>query len=275
MTYFQILAVFILPPLLILALLTPVEVWRWLFARAKNRPAPPPDWRPYIIIGGHVLLALVYTTPWDNYLVATNVWWYDPNLVTGITIGYVPIEEYTFFVVQTLLTGFWTLALMRTVFREQPGRLRPLRPNQHLRQWSTIVLGAAWLVSTIVLFSGWTPGTYLTLILSWAFIPVLIQFGFGADILWYNRGLLLAAIIPPTLYLWVLDHVALTDGTWVIDPVQTTGIKLGVIPLEEMVFFFMTNVLIGFGVTLMLSPDSQARAKALLASWRERRKPKA
>ena len=23
----------------------------------------------------------VYTTPWDNYLVATNVWWYDPALV--------------------------------------------------------------------------------------------------------------------------------------------------------------------------------------------------
>jgi lycopene beta-cyclase len=51
------------------------------------------------------LIALVYTTPWDNYLVATGVWHYDPKLVLNITIGYVPIEEYSFFVLQTFLTG--------------------------------------------------------------------------------------------------------------------------------------------------------------------------
>ena len=30
-----------------------------------------------------VLIAVIYTTPWDNYLVATEVWWYDPASVTG------------------------------------------------------------------------------------------------------------------------------------------------------------------------------------------------
>ncbi len=49
-------------------------------------------------IGIHVLLAVAYTTPWDNYLVATGVWYYNPSLVTGLVLGYGPIEEYTFFV---------------------------------------------------------------------------------------------------------------------------------------------------------------------------------
>ena len=36
------------------------------------------------------MIAVVYTTHWDNYLVATRVWWYDPALVSGIgVINYV------------------------------------------------------------------------------------------------------------------------------------------------------------------------------------------
>ena len=59
---------------------------------------------------GVVTLAVIYTTPWDNYLVATRVWYYNPQLVMNVTLGYVPIEEYAFFILQTLLTGlfvFW------------------------------------------------------------------------------------------------------------------------------------------------------------------------
>src|SRR4029078_4568828 len=61
----------------------------------------------WVGIGIHVLLAVIYTTPWDNYLVATGVWYYNPQLVTGFLIGYVPIEEYTFFVLETILSGLW------------------------------------------------------------------------------------------------------------------------------------------------------------------------
>ena len=68
---------------------------------------------------GLILVAVTYTTPWDNYLVATGVWWYDENLVTGVTFGYVPIKEYTFFVVQTVLTGMWMIWLLQRPFLSQ------------------------------------------------------------------------------------------------------------------------------------------------------------
>jgi lycopene cyclase domain-containing protein len=55
------------------------------------------------------LLALAYTTPWDNYLVYKGIWSYPPGRVMA-TIGWVPIEEYMFFVIQTALTSLWFLA---------------------------------------------------------------------------------------------------------------------------------------------------------------------
>ncbi len=257
MTYFGVLTTFIIPPLLVLLVVVPRDLWRWLFRRQGRV-----DWKPYLVVLAHVVLALVYTTPWDNYLVATGVWWYNPALVTGLRLGYVPIEEYTFFIVQTLLTGLWALALLRTKFKTPP----QVQSSLGLRLGASLVVAALWMVSTAVWLSGWRPGTYLTLILSWALLPVLLQVAFGADILRANLRLVSWIVLPPTLYLWAVDALAIRSGTWTIDPAQTTGVMLGPLPLEEMVFFFMTNLIIGLGLVLMLSPASLERVQ----EWRRR-----
>jgi len=262
MTYFGILALFLLPPLAILLAWVPRDVWRWVFRREG-----PVNWKPYGYILINIALALIYTTPWDNYLVATGVWWYDPRLVTELTLGWVPIEEYTFFILQTALTGLWALAVLRYIVRETPR----VKQSTAVRLWYSAIVVCVWLASTLLLLSGWQAGTYLTLILSWALIPVLLQTLFGADILLANGRALLLTILPPTLYLWLLDAMALSGGTWTIDPAQTTGWMLGVIPIEEMVFFFMTNLIIGFGMILMCSPTSKERAAAWIKKTRSKR----
>ena len=93
----------------------------------------------------HVLLAVVYTTPWDNYLVATGVWYYDPQLVSGIVLGWVPIEEYTFFVLQTILTS---LVLLFVARRWHGPRGRPA-PNQLAFAASAVKLRC------VVISAGW------------------------------------------------------------------------------------------------------------------------
>ncbi len=60
-----------------------------------------------------ILLALLYTTPWDNYLVAARVWYYDPGRVWNVVIGYVPLEEYLFFMLQPILASLIALALLK------------------------------------------------------------------------------------------------------------------------------------------------------------------
>lgn len=134
MTYFGFLLRFIGIPLVILAGLT------WWDAR-RGRRLPPelrglPAW-PVLL--AHVAAAVIWTTPWDNYLVATGVWYYDPRLVTGVTLGWVPIEEYTFFVVQTLMTGLWLLWLARREPGTRDGGLEAGSQESGARGQKTIV----------------------------------------------------------------------------------------------------------------------------------------
>ena len=258
MTYFQFLAIFVGIPILILIGLT----WR---DRRSGRELPPAftHLNPWLTLGAHVLVALVYTTPWDNYLVATGVWFYDPALVTGITIGWVPIEEYTFFIVQPIMTGLWLLFLLRR-WPVNTGAPAPDRPRLRLAQ--TGALGLVWLISLAVWLSGWAPGVYLSLILVWALPPIMLQTYTGGDVLWQFRGLAALAILAPTIYLGAADSLAIAAGTWTIDPGQSLEIFLpGGLPLEEFVFFLMTNTLLVFGMTLALACVMGARARQTLA----------
>ncbi len=254
MTYFSFLGAFLAIPLILLVALT------WLdHRRGKRLPdhlSATPAW---LVILGHIVVALLYTTPWDNYLVATRVWWYNPDLVTGITLGWVPIEEYTFFILQTLVTGLWLLWWAKRL--PNPPQL-PVWP--HLRLAASLAIGLLWLGSAAILASGWQPGVYLALILVWALPPVLLQMAFGADILWRHRRLILIALAPVVLYLAVADALAIDAGTWTIDPTQSLGFYLGgVLPLEEFVFFLMTNVLIVLGSILVMARCSYARVAKL------------
>lgn len=252
MTYFGFLAIFVGLPILILSLLT----WRDQ-QQGRQVALGLRSWPGWVVIVGHVLVAVVYTTPWDNYLVATSVWWYDPNLVTGIVIGWVPIEEYTFFVVQTIMTGLWILWLARHLDLSRPA----FTPSLAWRIVGPLLLLPAWLWSVWALATGWRPGTYLALILVWALPPVMFQLAFGADILWHYRKLVLWSLLPTSLYLSAADMVAINAGTWTISPEQTVGWLIGgILPIEEALFFFMTNVLISFGIPLVLAEQSQARA---------------
>ena len=92
MTYFEFLGLFLLIPIGVL-----LAVAGWDRTRGRDIPQEMRAWSPAVAIFLHVVIALVYTTLWDNYLVATRVWWYDQALETGLTIATVPIEEYTFF----------------------------------------------------------------------------------------------------------------------------------------------------------------------------------
>jgi lycopene cyclase domain-containing protein len=253
MTYFGVLVRFIGPPLAVLAAITAFDL-----ARGKRVPPQYRTWSAWAILLGHVAIALLYTTPWDNYLVANRVWWYEPALVTGIVFGWVPIEEYTFFVVQTLMTGLWLWWWLR--------HMRAPRTEfaaHRFARWLSTGIGCLfWAVWLILLLAGWRRGWYMELLLVWFLPPVLGQLAFGADILWHHRRLVLLGALPPFVYLCAVDAIAIDSGTWTINPANTVGLDLfGVLPLEEITFFLLTNVLIVFGMVLMMARESHIRAR--------------
>jgi lycopene cyclase domain-containing protein len=260
MTYFGFLLRFLVIPLVLMGGLT----WRDL-RRGITRPLALRNWPAWVVLLLHVAVALLYTTPWDNYLVATRVWWYDPTLVTGITLGWVPLEEYTFFVLQTLTTGLWLLYLARRLpLEHSPGLHR-----SQARWIATPVVVLIWLGAVAILLSGWRPGTYLALELTWALPPIMLQLAFGADILWHHRRLVLLSLLPPTFYLCIADALAIGAGTWSINPGRSLNVYLvGGLPLEEFVFFTLTNSLVVFGMVLGLARESRDRIPARIRSLR-------
>ncbi|MER2599207.1 MAG: lycopene cyclase domain-containing protein [Caldilineales bacterium] len=251
MTYFGFLLRFLGIPILLLGLLA----WQHQ-RRGRHFPSNFRSWPFWAAVLLHVALAVVYTTPWDNYLVATGVWYYDPALVTGIVLGWVPIEEYTFFVVQSIMTGLWIALLLRYLPLDGP----PRRLGHIWRIAPMLALGVLWVISLAVLLSGWQPGTYLGLLLVWALPPIMLQIGFGGDILRRYALLTVLAVGVPTLYLSLADYLAIGSGTWEINPAKSLHWLVGgVLPVEEIIFFLITNTLLAFGMVLVLARESHTR----------------
>jgi lycopene cyclase domain-containing protein len=95
-TYLQFLLIFLGVPLVLLVLI----------GRHAMRRVP---WALLTLLA---VVALVYTGPWDHAIIAAGVWAYPAKRVLGLAIGLVPIEEYTFYVLQVILTGIVTTMLL-------------------------------------------------------------------------------------------------------------------------------------------------------------------
>ncbi|HCY57790.1 MAG TPA: carotenoid biosynthesis protein, partial [Opitutae bacterium] len=152
MNYFEFLMVFVGVPLVIILLIA--------FRKGKLTQ--------FNISGILVLslIALVYTTPWDNYLIFRGVWTYPPDAVVG-KLGYVPLEEYGFMILQTWLAGviFALLPFSREITALQ------FYPLASLPAFFLGALGCFLLMSK--------SGTYAGLILVWACPPLALQWSLG------------------------------------------------------------------------------------------------
>jgi len=238
MSYLEFHFFLILPPILLMAATLP-DLQRMGGGRAQ--------WALPLI----ATIAVSYTTPWDNYLVANRVWWYGTDRVLA-TIGYVPLEEYLFFVLQPFLTGLFLFhVLARWDTRAQSA--------SQGHAWAGFLLFL--LLSLLgggLLLSGWSPGLYMGLVLAWACPLLAGMWLYDGRTLWAHRQALLVAVGIPTLYLWIGDATAIAAGIWTISPAYTLGIDPLGLPAEEATFFLMTNLLVVKGILLLLYGSHEA-----------------
>lgn len=102
MTYVQFLVVFLLPPIALLLVL------------GRRRLPRALGWQLLAI----VVVAMVYTGPWDGGLISNGVWSYPRAQVAGPSLLRVPLEEFGFYALQTVLAGLFTALLWRRLARE-------------------------------------------------------------------------------------------------------------------------------------------------------------
>ena len=239
MTYSSFLALFLIVPIVLL----------WALLRSRLTA------RRYGALGALALIALTYTTPWDNYLVANGIWTYDPERVLGVTLGWVPVEEYAFFILQPIMTGLLLLGLRDRI------QSNLTDPASVKARWSAAgacgLLGA---VGMLLILDGGPATRYLGLTLAWGSIPLCIQMAFGADLLRAAWRPAVTTWIGASLYLITADVVAIRQGIWTISPQYTLGWDpVQGLVFEEVVFFLVTNALVVGGLSLLDDPRSIAR----------------
>lgn len=235
MTYFEFHLVFLLPPLALLA-------GRWLRSGGSGTRRE----------SFHVLLlatiALAWTTPWDNYLVWKGIWSYGPDRVVG-TVGYVPVEEYLFFLLQPVLLGLLYLEIERRLPARGAGSARV--------RWAGTLF---WLAAAVAGGSllRVPSGTYMGLILVWAGPVLAGQWAWAGSEIAAWRFPAGATVAAGSLYLWIADRIAIGLGIWEISPDFTTGLKIIGLPVEEAAFFLLTSLLVVQGLVLFRHPPGRA-----------------
>lgn len=230
LTYLQVHLYYTIPPTIVLYLLTRPLISS--FDKVK-----------LVIL---CCLALIYTTPWDNYIIYHKAWWYRKDAVIG-TIGYVPIEEYFFFIIQTMFTGMWTTFCSRWTINALYLRTTN-RPAFYLTQWSVVCAGAVAMVYAWRRAEPATKTFYMGCIVWWTLLVVIF--------IWYVAGAYIArrykativAVLVPSIYLCYVDVIALRARVWHINEETSLEVfPIDDLPVEEMTFFFLTNVIVAFG----------------------------
>ncbi len=240
MTYLRFHLIFNLPPLALLAALNGPEAW----TRDETRAL------------GLVLLAvMIFTTPWDNLAAKWGIWGF-PREKYSLRIGYLPVEEYAFFLLQSLNV----MLAVRALFRLFPDWLTGQETSLSL--WTLICLGASvvpWIFVAMQLRrlrrkAG--PRVNYAIHLAW-FLPVIYIQWILAPPLFLGHARLLALVTAAFGgYYTLADLVAVRAGTWFFDEKQITGVKLGgVLPWEEIAFFFLTSLLVAQSYLLLLPGD--------------------
>nr|XP_036588963.1 squalene/phytoene synthase [Colletotrichum truncatum]KAF6800605.1 squalene/phytoene synthase [Colletotrichum truncatum] len=198
-----------------------------------------------------VTIAFVATIPWDSYLIRTGIWSYPPDAVLGPTLFDIPIEELFFFIIQTYITAQLYIILNKPVLHAQYLNSPATVPQwiKHGKILGQVALaGSIALGAFLIIKEG--EGTYMGLILVWACLFALFTWTITAHfLLALPKACTALPIILPTVYLWVVDEMALGRGTWAIESGTKLDIKLfGDLEIEEATFFLVTNILIVFGV---------------------------
>lgn len=189
-------------------------------------------------------IGFVWTTPWDNYLIYQNVWDSAPERIRG-RIGYVPIEEYAFFVLMPVLNGavFFLIGIT--------GKIRSVFDGLRQKKLRVIALvTASVLIGFGFLMLSYPRGSYLGLVLVWFTPPVAIQWYFDPAMLIREKRTVILSTLIPLFYLSLADRFAIQNGIWNISKDLTTGLNIFGLPIEEFFFFFVTSLLLAQGMVL-------------------------
>lgn len=107
---------------------------------------------------------------------------------------------------------------------------------------------------------------YMLHLLAWAVPFIVLQLGLLVHHFRGRTWAVLGAVLPPALvvgtYLAVADHLAIRAGIWSFGEGKHLGLHVAGVPLEEILFFLLTSVMVSLGLTLFTVLLSRREARA-------------
>lgn len=236
MSYLSFLIIFVIVPSLVLWVFSKYRILSAVESRRFNW-----HWKGTGILA---LIAFIWTTPWDNYIVAKGVWSYGPERVLAV-FGYVPLEEYLFFICMPLFNS----ALFGVLGLKAFSIASTWRDDQRTGRFVAFGLGTCIFLLGVILRSH-ESFTYFSAILLWFVPPLVLQWVFDPQALIRSLKFLMTATLVPTIYFSLADAYAISDGIWTIHEATRSGWDFGGLPFEEAFFFFITSLLLAQGLVL-------------------------
>lgn len=203
------------------------------------------------ILAGLCIVVIAFTFPWDNWAVKQRIWDFPEDRLL-FRIRSLPIEEISFFVIQTLQVAFLTASLC-VVIPSAPLVAVEFTPTVLIAlggiSITWVILGLStrsWRRSRRSLRYAWHLGYW--------FGPVIVfQWVFGAGMLTPRLDVILIATVVVGTYLSIADVWAVRRGIWFFDHDQTTGHMLAkILPWEEVAFFYLTSLLVAQSTILLV-----------------------
>ena len=179
MTYLRFHLIFNLPLLIVLAALTGPVPWTTEEAEAF----------------GLVLLAvMIFTTPWDNLAAKWGIWGF-PREKYSLRIGYLPVEEYAFFLLQSANVMLALRALLHFFPDWQTGQ------ETEIGTWTLVCLAASVI-----------PWIFIAMNLVWLRRKVGPRVNYANHLAWFLPMIYAQWILAPPLFLGHAGLLALVTG---------------------------------------------------------------
>lgn len=121
MTYLALNAAFLLPALV-------VGIAAAVVLKGRRKAA-------LAAAGAAAVVVLVLTAVFDNLMIGVGLFSYAPNLISGITVGLAPVEDFAYpLAAVLLLPALWTLLAERERERERDRQPAPERHRGRKRR---------------------------------------------------------------------------------------------------------------------------------------------
>lgn len=250
MTYADFLLIFLISPLVALGVI--------LRRRLLDR-------RFLALAGGLTLVALIYMAPWDHTAAVWGLWTWAPGRTWDARWWDVPPEEYLFCILEALLGS----ALIYAVLLWRGRAASAMRPQREARPLRVDV--ATTLMALVVAATAQVGWAYLPFLLVWALPIIGIQWALGGRYLWRERRVWPWVALGLCAYFTLADAIAISAGVWKFDARALTGIALGPVPLEEILFYLLTALMVTQGFITLWYGYADREALALRVRRRVRR----